>query len=424
MLDRINQPSFNIPKHIELTAPSELELTNGIPVYSFHADKQDLIKIDFMFALNHDTNRLPLISAMTSTMLNEGTSERSAVEIANQIDYYGCFLKTQTTRDTAIITLYSLNKHLKNILPIIEEIIKESIFPENELEIAAKNAKQKFLVKIKEVDFHAQLEFNTDIFGANHAYGYKISEEDYNLLNRKELLKFYSRTYGSNNCKIMLTGNITNNTIKLMNKHFGNSDWVSEGKKGREVMLTEMLKSDPKYIKKENAIQCAIRIGKLMFNKRHEDFIKLQVLNTVLGGYFGSRLMSNLREDKGLTYGVYSTMNSYRSGGSLLIAMETGVDNSELARNEIYFEIKRLREQKIDAKELKLVRNYLYGELLRSTDGIFSTSDFFKGLILYDLNSSYLSDVMRTINEIKPIELQELAQKYFSEDTMQELVVG
>ena len=156
----------------------------------------------------------------------------------------------------------------------------------------------------------------------------------------------------------------------------------------------------------------------------HKDYFGWQVLNTVLGGYFGSRLMSNLREDKGFTYGIYSSINSYKHAGSFVVGMETGVINKRAALDEIYSEYKRLRDQQIGDDELTLVKNYLLGEILRSTDGIFSTSDFYKGLLLYDLGTDYLSKVTSTINNVKPVELQELAQKYFAENTMRELVVG
>ncbi|NQY67876.1 MAG: insulinase family protein [Flavobacteriales bacterium] len=423
VLDRINQPAFSIPENIDLKGPLERELDNGIPVYSFYSDKQDLVKLDFIFNLDYSVSKLPLVTSLGSMMLNEGTERMSAVEIANAIDYFGCFLRTGSTRDSAVITLYSLNKHLESALPIVEQILKESRCPENELTTVVNTEKQRLAIKMDEVDVISQREFNSDIYG-NTPYGYQANEHDYNAIVRDDLIGYYSKIYKSSNCKVILTGNIPESTFRLVNKYFGGSDWSGNALTTNSFEIPVFSESRSRKILKNKAVQCSIRVGKQMINKTHEDFMKLQILNTVLGGFFGSRLMSNLREDKGLTYGVYSALSSFKNGGSFFVTLETGVENSAKALDEIYKELKRLREEKIGIGELELVKNYLSGEVLRSVDGIFSISDYYKGLMTYGLDGDYLAKVMGCIRNVTSTELNDLANKYLMEDSMHEVVVG
>ena len=177
-------------------------------------------------------------------------------------------------------------------------------------------------------------------------------------------------------------------------------------------------------IEKEGALQSAIRIGKLMFNKTHPDFQSLQVLNTVYGGYFGSRLMSNIREDKGYTYGIGSGLVSLQHGGYFFITTEVGVDVTAKAIKEIYFEMDRLRKEKITTDELQLVKNYLLGTFLRSVDGPFAMADRFKGILNYNLGYDYFDRYIATIRAVSASDLMGLANTYFDKDSMIELVVG
>lgn len=427
-LDRKRSPAFGTVEKIEMIRAAEQRLRNNIPVYSVNAGTQELIKIEFLFSAGMFQQSLPLQAAAVNTMLEEGTSKLNASEIADKVDYYGAFLETGVSQDSASVVLYTLNKHLRSTLPVVEQIIKDSVFPQHELETYIRNRRQKFHVNNQKVANIARKQFSELLFGAKHPYGKNVKEADFDKINRNHLNDFYSRFYRADNCKIILAGKVDDYVLGLLDDHFGGNDWLNESKNDiisekKHISITSSTKREH-LIVKDDALQSAIRIGKVLFNKTHPDFQSLQILNTIFGGYFGSRLMSNIREDKGYTYGIGSGMVSLQNSGYFFISTEIGVEVCQNAIHEIYFEMNRLREDLVEENELQLVKNYLLGKFLRSVDGPFAMAERFKGLMEYDLDYDYFDKYIATIKRISASELRDLANSYFDKNSMIELVVG
>ena len=423
-IDRKVSPSFKTVEKIEMIHASEKRLRNNIPVYAINAGTQELIKIEFLFSAGMYQQVMPLQAATVNAMLEEGTSKMTAAQIADAIDYYGAFLEVGVSQDTASVVLYTLNKHLKATLPIVEQVIKDAVFPQNELDTHLQNKRQKFLVNNQKVATLARKRFTELIFGEKHPYGINVKETDFDVINRSHLNDFYSNFYRANSCKIILAGKVEDDVYALLDEHFGGNDWLATNDLSRKSIEVITASEHKQLIYKEDALQSAIRIGKIMFNKAHPDFQPFQILNTVFGGYFGSRLMSNIREDKGYTYGIGSGIASLQNSGYFFISTEVGIDVCKNAINEIYFEMKRLREELIPEDELQLVKNYLLGTFLRSVDGPFAMADRFKGIMEYNLGYDYFDRYIATIKEISASQLRELANVYFVESSMMELVVG
>ncbi len=194
-----------------------------------------------------------------------------------------------------------------------------------------------------------------------------------------------------------------------------------ESSKEHELESSVVLKH---FIEKPDSVQSAIRIGKLTIGKSHHDFVKLQVVSTILGGYFGSRLMSNIREDKGYTYGIGSFIAPMNQASYFGIATEVGVDITRQAIDEIYKEINRLSTDIMPNEELELVKSYLMGEILKSVDGPFALAERWKGMLLFGLDSEYFKKMIETISSITPEEVLDIAKKYLVADEMYEVVVG
>ena len=148
------------------------------------------------------------------------------------------------------------------------------------------------------------------------------------------------------------------------------------------------------------------------------------MVNTILGGYFGSRLMANIREEKGYTYGIGSRMVSMNNAGYIYISTEVGTNVCDDAVNEIYKEIDKLRNELVSSEELNLVKNYMMGDFLRSADGPFALADKFKKIMFYDLSYSYYDEFVKTVKTITPEQIQSLADQYLNPDDLYELVVG
>ena len=170
-------------------------------------------------------------------------------------------------------------------------------------------------------------------------------------------------------------------------------------------------------------VQGAIRIGRQFPNRHHPDFMQMMVLNTVFGGYFGSRLMGNIREEKGYTYGIHSYVQSHFQDTALIISTEAGKDVSEATVEEVYKEMEILREELIDEEELLLIRNYLIGTILGDMDGPFQTIGRWKNIILNNLDEQYFYDTIKMIKNISAEELQAVAIKYLQPEDFYELIV-
>jgi zinc protease len=178
------------------------------------------------------------------------------------------------------------------------------------------------------------------------------------------------------------------------------------------------------YIEKPDALQSAIRMGTPLFNRTHPDFPAIQVLNTVLGGYFGSRLMTNIREDKGYTYGIGSGIASLKQTGSIFIATEVGADVCRAAITEIEKEVNLLKTDLIPEGELSLVRNYMLGSLLGSLENVMSHADKFKNIYFAGLGYDYYDYYTDTIKTISADKLKELANQYFDFDNFYKVIAG
>lgn len=422
MIERALAPAFREVENIDLIRAKPLVLANGLKVFSIDGGEQDLVRIEFIFSnINYDSKK-PLQTFVTNTMLNDGTSELSSTEIADKIDYYGAFLQTEYANDHSTVTLFTLNKHLANTLPIVKAIISDSKFPQVELDTLVRNQKQKLSVSLEKNDFLSRKTFSKVLFG-DTLYGYDISASDYDQLDREQLLSYFKQAYQARNCTVIVSGKVKENTISLIDKYFG-KDWdgaldVQENKFSFEQGAGLM-----HYLEREDALQSAIRIGQISINRTHADFPALQVVNTIFGGYFGSRLMANIREDKGFTYGIGSALVSLKNTGYFFIASEVGADVCGAALTEIEKEITILKEQPVTEGELSLVRNYMLGSMLGSLENSLSHADKFKNVYFSGLDYDYYSRYIHVVRNISAEEVRAIANKYLNFNSFEKVIVG
>src|ERR1035437_378612 len=222
-------PLGNVDK-VDFTKHTEYKLDNGIPVYVINAGNEDLLRIEMLFDAGDWEGNKPLLAATTNAMLNEGTKQNTGMELAEKIDYYGAFFQTDATQDHAYVTLYSLNKHLENVVPFLKKIVLDSIFPEKEFKTQIQNRKQEWYVNNEKVSYLCRKNFNALIFGNNHPYSLKAEEKDFDNLKRDDLVSFYNQFYKSDNCKIIVSGKADESIVKLLNKQLGGKDWAGKGR--------------------------------------------------------------------------------------------------------------------------------------------------------------------------------------------------
>ena len=426
MLDRITMPKLATESKIDIIHAQNYTLPNGIPVYYINAGTQDVIKIEAVFRAGSREQDVPLVAGSTNSMLEEGSKKHTAEEIASLLDYYGSFLETSVQQDYASVTIYTLGKHLDKALPILEEIIKEPSFPQNELEIYLHNNKQRFLVDEQKERVLAARNFPALLFGDAHPYGHKTRLEEFDGVKKEYLETFHKKYYTPGNCALIVSGRINDILLNKIGDYFGkdkiiyNSQFTIHNYEPHSV--AEKINFIPSN--KKDSVQSAIRMGRVLFLKNHADAIPFQILNTILGGYFGSRLMSNIREDKGYTYGISSSVVFLQHAGYFNIGSEVGRDVCDAALVEIYKELDRLCTEPVPADELQLVKNYLKGNFMRSMDGPFALAERFKHIWLHNMDYSYYENNVKALSTITAPQLMEIANKYLHKDTIYELVVG
>jgi len=422
-INRNIAPDFKGIDNINLIKPEHTKLDNGCNVFCFNSGDQELVRIEWIFGNLRFNPAKPLLNMAVNTMLTEGTNKLSASEIADKIDFYGAFLQVDYGFDQSQVTLFSLNKHLKETLPVIKDILTDSIFPGNELDTFIRNQQQKLQVALEKNDVVARRLFNKAMYGGT-IYGFSTEAEDYKNLHRDDMLAHFKQMYQPSNCTLIIAGKIEKQTLDLLTSTFGN-DWANTIDAANTTQPDIEHSTEHFYFKeKPDALQSAIRMGLPLFNRIHPDFSAIQVLNTVLGGYFGSRLMTNIREDKGYTYGIGSGVSSLKHTGALFIATEVGADVCKAAVNEIEKEINILKTELIPDEELSLVRNYMLGSLLGSLENVFSHADKFKSLYFSDLDYDYYDRYTKIVKTITADELLQLANKYLDFDKFYKVIVG
>ena len=425
MLNRKQQPPRHIPDKIIISKAEDLILPNGVRLLSINAGSEDICRLELNFNAGSRYQNKPAVSRATLSMLTEGSKKFTSHQIAEKFDFYGSFCEQSSDRDYGKVSLFSLIKYLNESLNLLEEILKNPVFPERELKTYRIKGKQSLIVELEKVSTLARQDFFKGVFGRNHPYGVFVDPKDYENLQRDDLISFHHQYISSKLCTMVVTGKIDSKVIDEITRVFGSTNWGEQNITLPAIGNYELLNQRKFYSLKEDAVQSAIRIGRKLINRKHDDYQGLVVLNTILGGYFGSRLMKNIREDKGYTYGISSSILPLKEHCVFVIGTEVGSEFTIPALNEIYKEIKRLQEEPVSEEELDLVRNYLLGELLRSFDGAFAIADSITSLLEYnDLDYDFFDKTIQTIKTITPTELMNLANSYLRNDDLVECVAG
>jgi len=398
-------------------------LDNGVPVYSVDGGSQDVLFIEFVFYAGNWYEDKNIVAGTTNFMLKNGTKNKSAFAINDHFEFHGAFLNRSCYNETAVVTLHTLNKHLSKLLPVVAELFTESIFPEEELAIYKKNQKQRLEVSLKKCDFVANRLIDEYVYGFHHPYGKYTSTLDYEALEKEELVKFYQQFYTNGKCMIFVAGKLPTDIQEQLNANFGKLPFNTTTTSSIEYNVAPAIDKKQFILNDLNGVQGAIRLARPFPNRHDPDFIKVQILNNIFGGFFGSRLMSNIREDKGYTYGIHSYIQNHIHDTCWMISTEAGRDVCEATIAETYKEMAILQNEIVEEEELNLVRNFMMGSLLGDLDGPFQIIARWKNYVLNNLNEQYFYNSIQTIKTISAEELQALAKKYLNKEDFYELTV-
>jgi zinc protease len=421
-LDRSKAPEFQIPKNITLTPPVKRTLKNGIPLFYIHTPHIDAVKMEVVTEANK--HLLPpgkaLVPFFTMHMLLEGTHTMKSEEIDAFFDHYASEVSVISTFEQSGMSLLTTKKHFSDVIPVFRSLFSEATFPEKEL---VKRKSQKGLtisIQKEETGARGNQLYRKALFGKGHPYGFVAEETDVENIFSQDLVDFY-KTSLMVNPEIFVTGNLSEEQIEQIIKQFEDiyafqSDNVTPDYDiYPEKRITEI---------KDNAVQSSIRLGKHLIAKTHPDYNALTVFNTILGGYFGSRLIKNIREDKGLTYGIYSSIGALRLSDYWIVMADVQKGNAEQVIEEIYLEIERLQEELVGEEELETVRNYMIGHFMSTFSSAFDLITRFKNVHQAGLDYGFYERQLDYIRQFTAEDVQRIAQTYFKRDGILEVVVG
>lgn len=421
-------PNRTIPPKIyeisKLTLPPyrQYRLDNGIPVYLIEMGTQEVLKMEVVFHAGRPYEHKKLVSRATGGILKEGSHRYTSAAIAEQIDFYGATLNVPINLDTSSMVLYTLSRHLEALLPLIQDILTRPAFPEKELKTFVDNSIQTLQVELSKNDVVAYRTITELFFGEDHPYGYNSNPDYYKALHRDDLQQHFNKHFHSGNCQIILSGRLRSDTLPLLNKFLGKA--IPQGTRAQPKLPQPDALPQQLHLHRPDTLQTAIRIGRRFPVKGHPDYQPFYILNTLFGGYFGSRLMANIREDKGYTYNIFSTLDSLRFDSCFYLGTEVGNEFVEPTLLEIYREMELLSEELASPKELEILRNFLLGHLLSMIDGAFNVASIVRTIVVEELEPDNFDDLVRLVKNISAAELRDLARKYLQREAMWEVIVG
>ncbi|MCH2224508.1 MAG: insulinase family protein [Crocinitomicaceae bacterium] len=419
MTNRSEQPGLVPIEKIDFIAPIQYEIAKGVYLYHMKDVPNETSRFDLYFDAGkcHGDKG---ISAFTNGLLLSGTDKQNSVEINESINALGGFLESGISVENSVVSMYCLRENLSAIFDILLDSIENVAFIEKEVTQLLSERKQKLKISEEKVSYLAQKAFRKKLFSTNDFYASSLEEKDFDNITIDAIKAFHKKHYLNGLTKIVIVGDIEESIIhQIINrakKIVSTSTGTFDGSLKNEIGRTDILK--------EGAIQSAIRVGRTLFNKNHEDYLDFLVLNTIIGDYFGSRLMTNIREDKGYTYGIGSMIAELNETGYFLIATEVGVEVKEDTLKEIRFELEKLQNELVPEDELQLVKNYMLGQLLKSADGPYAMTDLFLSVELHGHDLDFYNEALKSVKSITPERIRELAQRYFKWDEMSIVTAG
>ena len=425
MPNRSQIPPFKEPTSFEFNLlPYKLiTLDNKTNVYLVEGGIQKIISCEIVFEIETIVGKQILLPKITNSLLLNGTKNYTAYQISQIFENQGIFVSTTHNRQRSALIIQCLSKNFNKILPIIKEILEESIFPENEIELYKKNEISHLAVQLKKCGVLANRKVGNILYGSNHPLGQFSTAALIENIDRESILSYFEKKYTQGNCTIFLAGNIEIDTIACINKYIGQIAFLHQKIEPIHADLKPFKKIIEHNIENTEGVQAAVRVARPFIAYNHPDFHYTNVLNVILGGYFGSRLMKNIREDKGYTYGIQSYIQHIHLQPSLVISAEVGKQFIDDTIAQIKLEFNKLQQNLISSDELSTVKNFILGSLLNDLNGPMQIAHIWKGYILNHISVDNLYKSIQIIKNIQPQQIQEMAQKYLCIDDFYELSV-
>ena len=419
----LQAPEINPITLSHLALPVTEVMPNGVSLHCVQGCKNDVVRIEVLFKGGYSVQCKPLQAIFTNRMLREGSKRFSSADISREFDFYGAWIDMYSSQEYNHIILHVLAKHFQKIIPVVEDFVKYPLFPQENFSVIKESNKAHFMISGKKVDRVAQRVFEHCLWGDGHPLGHVVEASDYDVLELEDLFSYHSKIYSSANCTIFLSGCCNDEVKNAIAVAFGNEVWGGAQKCKISLPAHQTIIGRQKIIM-ENTLQSAVKVGCMSLPSSSPDIYAFRFLNVLFGGYFGGRLMSNIRETHGYTYDIISEVDAYGRNNAFVISSEAATEYVEPLLKELYSEMERLRNETIPVEEVELVRNYIMGELCREYEGLSAKSEVFVNAWLQGESFENVNKYLDVVKEVTPERLQEVARKYIVPENMIEIVVG
>lgn len=414
----------NLPLPFSRLRPSTMEMPNGTILTLVEDFQSELIRIEVIVSAGIAHQEEPLQAQICAQLLKEGAGNMHGDEIAETFDYHGAYISAGALPDYSIISMVVLRDHFDEVFPVFFQMITKPEFPQKSFNRIIEERRQEFVINREKLPWEARRQMMNRIFGHDHPYGSLISEDNFRALSVESLKKFHTGHYIKQGARIVLTGNYNKQIIESLFTTFGSQKLIKDLSPLKPERILKNNFTGSFHLSRSESLQTALRYGCRTITMNHPEFIPLQITVSLLGGYFGSRLNQNLREDKGYTYGIGAGIIPMKNSSVFTIGAEVDSSKTRDAIAAIEYELVRLANIPPEHHEFHQTLTYLAGSFLRSIDGAFALADRIKTASDFDLDHQFYISYLNSLKTITPEIISQMTKKYLDPKQMVVVSVG
>lgn len=421
-LDRKTAPEIKDFGKLNIPHPRKIVLDNGIPLTILDNGSQEVNRISLIWDGGICETKRPSIASLTANLMREGTNRHNGAEIAEIFEFNGAWIKSNIHSHHSSIVIHSLNSRTENVLPILAETIISPNFPEQATSVLREKMARSAELDLEKVEYHSSLSNRKLLFGDKHPLANSDTASEIRDINIQDIFDFHKKIYCTDTCGIYIAGRITPKIEDLINTHFGQLNKST----GCNLNIIPFSPSTTKeqIINRPGALQSSIRLSIPTIDRQHPDYANLRIAIMALGGYFGSRLMANIREDKGYTYGISSSLLGYKEGGIVSIATQCDNQYVKPLIEEVKKEIYRMTTSDFSDDELSILKHFAMTQLASSLDSPFTIMDYYENMRIASTPSDYFEAQINAINNITSDTIAQLAKKHLQLENLYISIAG
>ncbi len=417
------RPAIHNFTDLRLTCPTPVRLPNGMPMWVIGNGEDEVCRLTLIMGGGAMHERKSMIAYLTAANVLQGNRQQTPAEIAEALDYHGAWKSSQAHDFCSILSISSLNEHLEKMATLFMNCVTQPSFPADELAVTKQRLASNCATNRQQVKTLASDAMRQLYYGTHHPLARITTPEGIESITLDDVKQFHAEHYNSSNCRAIVSGKVTDRELDIVERTVG--AWNCPGAIDDEVEppiepQDQMLK----VIDKPQAVQSAIYITLRAVPRRHPDYNRLRILIMALGGYFGSRLNQNIREQKGYTYGISAYLAGRKADAFIGINTECATQYTWPIIDEVKKEMLRLHTELIPDVELNIVKQHIMSDLAKTLDTPFTVAEYVNSTLLFGTYPEYFNDQVTTLEQVTAQELRELAQRYLRPELMRIVVAG